>query len=74
MRDVAETEPTPGLPYITSKSQDALRIARAVQAAIDALTDEDRGNLRIRGLINIPASAYLAIPTAPSPKAQLRSS
>lgn len=74
LRDVAETEPTPGLPYITSKSQDAPRIARAVQAAIDDLTDEDRGNLRICGLIKIPASAYLAIPTAPSPEAQLRSS
>lgn len=70
LRDVAETEPSPGLPYITSKSQDAPRIARAVQAAIDDLPDEDRSKLCIRGLINIPASAYFAIPTAPAPEAQ----
>ncbi len=74
LRDVAKTEPTPGLPYITSKSQDAPRIARAVQAAIDDLTDEDRGKLRIRGLIKIPAREYRAIPTAPSPDAVLHNS
>jgi len=74
LRDIAETEPTPGLPCITSKSQDAPRIARAVQAAIDDLTDEDRGNLRIRGVIKILARRYLITPTAAFPDALLHSS
>lgn len=67
LRAVANTEPTPTLPYITAIGQDAPRIARAVRAAIDDLSDKDRKDLHIRGLIDIPADRYLAIPTPPAP-------
>lgn len=67
LRVVARTEPTPTLPYITALSRDPAPIAAAVRAAIDELDDETRQLLHIRGLIDIPAEVYLAVPTPPSP-------
>lgn len=69
LRDVARTSPTPALPYITSQTQDPDQIADAVHAAIAALSEEDKRLLHIRGLINIPAEEYLAVPTPPPPGA-----
>ncbi|MBO9446252.1 PhnD/SsuA/transferrin family substrate-binding protein [Ruegeria sp. R14_0] len=68
LREVAATEPTPALPYITAKGQDAAEIATAVRAAIKDLTSADKGLLRVRDLIEIPAERYLAVPD-PAPDA-----
>lgn len=65
---VAATTPTPALPFITAKGRDRNWIARAVRSAIDDLTEQDRNTLHIRGLIDIPAADYLAVPTPPTPE------
>lgn len=67
LKVVAHTQPTPGLPLITARHRDARGIATAVRAAIRNLTETDRAALRIRGLVDIPKSAYLAVPNPPAP-------
>ena len=58
---IDETEPTPGLPYITSNSQDVGRLADAVGSAIDGLSQSDRQKLRLKGLVQLTAAQYLQI-------------
>lgn len=68
LREIASTEPpTPVLPYITAKGADAALYFRVTAAAIAGLSAEDRAVLHLKGLIAIPASAYLAVPTPASP-------
>ncbi len=62
LRAVEATVPTPALPYITSKNQDAHAITCAIRAAITDLQPRDRDLLHLRGLIDIPATDYLSIP------------
>ena len=62
-----QTAPPPTLPYITARGRDAGQIARAIRRGIDALSDTDRHALRLVGLVEIPASAYLALPIPPAP-------
>lgn len=64
---VGATDPTPALPYITAKGRDAGVIFAAVAAAIDRLSPEDRARLRLRGIVVLPAAAYLAVPIPPAP-------
>ena len=61
LRVVEWTTPTPGLPYIAAKGADRAAIFGAVAAAIDGLGARDRDDLGIRGLVDIPGTAYLAI-------------
>ena len=68
LKEIARTQPpTPVLPYITAKGADAALYFRVTAAAIAALSAADRATLHLKGLIAIPASAYLAVPTPPSP-------
>lgn len=67
VRVIGATDPTPALPYITAPGQDAGAIHDAVAGAIAALDPADRAALRLRGIVKIPASAYLAVPIPPSP-------
>ncbi|NBO20395.1 MAG: hypothetical protein EBU97_00195 [Rhodobacteraceae bacterium] len=67
LRVVGMTPPTPGLPYICAPGQDVGALRAAIEGAIPQLTAADRRTLRLRGLVQIPASAYLAIPTPPLP-------
>ncbi|WP_271946309.1 phosphate/phosphite/phosphonate ABC transporter substrate-binding protein [Ruegeria faecimaris] len=62
LREVAETTPTPALPYITAKDQDAAQIARAVRNAIQTISPQDRNLLHLHDLISIPAKDYLRVP------------
>nr|WP_217359488.1 PhnD/SsuA/transferrin family substrate-binding protein [Ruegeria arenilitoris] len=62
LREAGATAPTPALPYITAKGQDADAIAGAVRAAIGDLSPSDRALLHLRGLIDIPANDYLSVP------------
>ena len=66
---LAATTPTPGLPLITAPGQDTDALYRAVAAAIEALSPKIRDTLHLKGLVRIPASAYLAMPTPPPPAA-----
>ena len=66
---VEMTDPTPGLPYICAKGVDAAAVFDAVAAAIPRLSTEDRAALGLRGILRIPAEAYLSVPTPPAPTA-----
>ncbi len=67
LRVITHTDPTPGLPLITAKGRDASALARAAAAAIAALSVADRAALGLGGIVEIPASAYLGVPTPPPP-------
>ncbi len=67
LRVLTRTDPTPGLPYITSQRQDAQRLFNAVEAAIQSLCDTDREALHLKDLVTIPSETYLAVPTPPPP-------
>ena len=66
VRVVGATDPTPALPYITAKGRDAGAIFDAVACAIDRLSPQDRARLHLRGIVRIPADAYLAVPVPPA--------
>lgn len=53
------TEPTLGLPLITSKHNDANIIFDAVAGAIAQLTETDRQLLGLRSIVKIPKEKYL---------------
>lgn len=67
LRIVARTDPTPGLPLVTALAAHAPAIAAAVRAAIADLPDLAATAPGLRGLADIPASAYLGVPTPPDP-------
>lgn len=67
LRVLCQTDPTPGLPLITAAGRDPAPLARDVAAAIAALAPVDRDALGLRGVVRIPAEAYLAVPTPPPP-------
>ena len=69
LRVLERTAPTPGLPYITARGTDAAPLAAAVTAAIDSLDTGTRAALMLRGLVQIPASAYLSVTTPDAPAA-----
>lgn len=68
LRVVAETEPTPGLPYISAKGFDPKLLFGVVSAAIAELGDQERDILGLRGLVAIPEADYLAVPIPPPPE------
>jgi ABC-type phosphate/phosphonate transport system substrate-binding protein len=67
LRVFAQTKPTPGLPLITAQKAQAEGIFESVAAAIANLTEAQRCNLSLRGVVPIPASAYLSLAIPPSP-------
>src|SRR5690606_35273518 len=67
LRVVCATDPSPGLPLITALGRDPAPLARAAAAAIAALAPADRAALGLKGVVGIPAEAYLAVPTPPPP-------
>jgi ABC-type phosphate/phosphonate transport system substrate-binding protein len=67
VREIARTASTPGLPYITAKGRDPEPIFAAIAEAIAALSPADRDTLLLRGVVRIPAEAYLAVPNPPAP-------
>ena len=69
LRVLEATHPTPGLPYIAGPGADADTMLAVIAAAIDRLTPEDRSLLHLRGIVRIPAAAYLSMPIPPAPGA-----
>lgn len=55
------TEPTPGLPYITSINNNAAAMYDAISTAIDELPSSTRKQLGIYGLVKINARDYLSV-------------
>jgi ABC-type phosphate/phosphonate transport system substrate-binding protein len=62
LRIIHATTPRPGLPFITSATQDPAPLFDAISESIAALAPEDRDCLGLRGLVRIPAEDYLALP------------
>jgi ABC-type phosphate/phosphonate transport system substrate-binding protein len=67
LKVIATTTPTPALPYIAAATANGPALFAALGQAIATLNAEDRTTLRLQGIVAIPASAYLAVPTPPSP-------
>ena len=67
LRVIGTTRPTPALPFITAQGRDPAPIRAALVAAIAALSPPDRDTLSLRGVINIPACDYRAVPIPPAP-------
>lgn len=61
LRVLTNTRPTPGLPYITSRSENAKPLFDAITRAIERLSARDRARLLLKGLVAIRAETYLAI-------------
>lgn len=64
---VGQTDPTPGLPYVTAQGQDTEMLFAVIAQAIADLSAQDRDTLRLRGLVRIAPEDYLAVPTPPTP-------
>lgn len=67
LKVITQTTPTPALPYICALTADRAALFAALSQAIADLSPQDRAILHLQGLIDIPASAYLAVPTPPPP-------
>ena len=66
LRVLEWTDPTPGLPLITSQDNDPEIIFDAVSDAISQLTEPDRQLLGLKGIVKIPKEKYLAIQNPPA--------
>lgn len=67
LRVVGRTDPAPGLPYIAALGSKHRLVFDAISAAIAGLDAADRDVLGIRGILFIPAVAYLAVQTPAPP-------
>jgi len=65
LRVLAQTAPTPGLPYIAAAGADRAAMFDAISAAIRRLTPEDARALGIKGLVDISKAEYLAVASPP---------
>lgn len=68
LRVIGRTAPTPALPFITAAGREGGPVFDAIAAAIEGLSREDAAALHLRGILRIPAEAYLAVPTPPAPE------
>jgi hypothetical protein len=68
LKVVGQTDPTPGLPYITAPGNDVETLFRIIAKAIADLSPADRDTLRLRGLVQIEPETYLAVPIPPTPE------
>lgn len=68
LAEVASTDPTPGLPIITSRESDAPKLLAAIAQAIRALDATDHATLGIKDVVAIPSETYMALPIPPAPK------
>lgn len=66
LRVLCSTRPTPGLPFITALRQEPAPLFAAIAKAIAGLSPRDRARLLLKGLVAIPAEAYLAEPLPPA--------
>lgn len=64
---IDRTEPTPALPLITAPKVNCKALRGAICAAIEALPAQDRADLGLQGLVQIPSRSYLDLPNPPLP-------
>ena len=58
---IAQTSPTPGLPYITANTQDATALFSACSHAIENLPRPDKKKLRLKRIVQLCDEDYLQI-------------
>lgn len=68
LRVAGATVPTPALPYIAGPGADADAVADALEGAIAALPAATRAALHLRGIVRLPAAAWLALPLPVPPE------
>lgn len=62
LRVLTQTAPTPGLPFIAAQGADAAGLFRAVRRALTAIDSRDRECLMLKGIVQIAAEEYRAVP------------
>lgn len=62
LKVIEHTPPTPALPWITSQADLVEPLFDAVSTAIEAVSEDDRDRLCLRGATRIAARDYLAVP------------
>ncbi len=62
LKEIDHTSPTPALPYITAKHQDAQKVFDTLRSAIQNLEDADKGVLCLKELARVHARDYLELP------------
>ncbi|MEP2533995.1 PhnD/SsuA/transferrin family substrate-binding protein [Shimia sp.] len=67
LTEIARTAPTPALPFITAPNRDPEPIRCALSQAVAQLSAADRGLLRLKDIVFMPAQSYLNVPTPPQP-------
>jgi ABC-type phosphate/phosphonate transport system substrate-binding protein len=67
LKVIGQTTPTPALPFIAAAGADRPALLSALRRALADLSPQDRATLHLQGLVEIPAEAYLAVPTPPPP-------
>lgn len=65
--EVDRTPPSPALPFISARSNDAPAIFDALKSAIGGLSDDDREVLRLYDLVPMTVDQYLSVETPPPP-------
>lgn len=70
LRVLEWTEPTPGLPLITSLRHDPDDVFTAVSKAVAALDPEDKTLLGINSIVKISAEDYMAVGNPPLPECE----
>lgn len=61
------TAPTPALPFITGCYQDVPPVHMALHKAVQNLTQTQREELLLQGLVTLPQSSYETVPNPPAP-------
>jgi ABC-type phosphate/phosphonate transport system substrate-binding protein len=64
---IDNTAHTPGLPLITANCRDAGAILSALRAAVGEIGAGHRKTLHLKGVVSIPADAYLEVATPAAP-------
>jgi ABC-type phosphate/phosphonate transport system substrate-binding protein len=67
LRVIGRTGAAPGQAFVAAKGTDPAPHRRALRTAIAALPPADRAALGVTGVIRIPLSAYIGVPTPPGP-------
>ena len=65
--EIGCTAPSPALPFITARGRDPAPLRAALRGAVAAMSAADRTLLGLRGIVELPQSAYLAMPLPPAP-------
>ncbi|NKX44316.1 phosphate/phosphite/phosphonate ABC transporter substrate-binding protein [Roseicyclus persicicus] len=65
--EIDRTAPTPALPYVTAATRDPGPIRAALAEALAALPPATLSALGLRGVVEIGADAYRAVPIPPNP-------